>query len=331
MPDRATRQRVLVLGGSGHIGAAIVRALLDAGHVVTAASRDAGPRANLDGLPVRRVSGDDDRPGVLEHWIDAADVVIDAAVPYPVDLFDGRRDVVPRAERRAARIIAATRAAGAALVHVSSFTTLPPPGGSLRQVGHGALHGLHPYFELKERTEAMVLAALASGLRGMVLNPSTCLGPYDLKPRDRAFIPLLLSGEVRGLSRGALNVIDVRDLAAVTVGLIAAGCPERQVRVFGHDTTLPALARHICALGGVSPPRMTAPTTLGVAASVWMETAFALAGRRSPWPSLPMLLVSASYHGAPSPAQLAAHPGLRAPQDTLRDALRWYRQIGHCP
>ena len=49
---------ILVTGGSGFVGAAVVRHLLQAGHAVRALMRPTSARANIDGLAVEIVQGD---------------------------------------------------------------------------------------------------------------------------------------------------------------------------------------------------------------------------------------------------------------------------------
>lgn len=316
--------RALVLGGTGHIGSAIARRLADAGFAVTATGQRDVPRPNLDGTTVRIVTGDDSVPGIAEGWIAQADLVVDAAAPYPLWLHD-RRGHVGRAVARTRRLTAAAGVQGAAFIQISSFTTLQPRSGLL---GQGVVRGLHVYFDLKAQVEAVVAEALHSGLKGCVVNPATCFGPYDLKPDDMAFIPMLAAGKVRGLVRHDLNVVDVRDLADVVAAAALRGFPHRQVPVFGHNICLTDLADRICAMAGGSAPRLKVPTVLGLASLYWMETAFALGGRRTPWPSLPMLLVAASARAEPSRQQCDLHPRLRPPEKTLRDAVDWYGKRG---
>ncbi|WP_216859387.1 NAD-dependent epimerase/dehydratase family protein [Sulfitobacter aestuariivivens] len=316
------------MGGTGHIGSAIARKLATDGWTVTAAGRSAEPRPNLEGTKVKIVGGDDHQPAAVAGWIADADLVVDAATPYPLWLHDRDRvRIVANAVTRARHLTAMTARSGAAFVHISSFTTLPRPKGPIAQLSQGILQGLHSYFDLKAKVEAAVRGALRDGLRGCVVNPATCFGPYDLKPMEHAFIPMLLAGKVGGLVRHDLNVVDVRDVAAVVSAACAQDFPTSQIPVFGHTVSLPELATRICQLGGVNPPRLQVPSLMGLASLYWVETAYAVAGRKSPWPSLPMMLVRASYAAAPSAAQisLAGHP--RPLADTLQDAVAWYRKI----
>lgn len=65
-------RRALVIGGAGHLGNAVARALLDRGCEVVAVGR-LKPPLNLDGLGLTYKSGDADTPGQLEQWIDGCD------------------------------------------------------------------------------------------------------------------------------------------------------------------------------------------------------------------------------------------------------------------
>lgn len=320
---------VLVLGGTGHIGAAIARAFAGAGHTVSVTGLSARPRPNLDGVDVTILSGDDRDPATIKDWCTGRDVIVDAATPYPVWLHNrDQRDPVGSARRRSTQIVQAAKAAGASFIHISSFTTLPRKRGVLGQVGSGLLQGLHSYFAVKIAAEEVVMNAFNTGLSGCVINPATCFGPYDLKPRDQTFIPMLLSGEVKGLVNHVMNVVDVRDVGAIALASVQRGYPHRQVPVYGHDIDLSDLARAICALGQRPAPTLKVPSAMGLAGLYWAETAFALAGRKTPWPSLPMMLLQASYAAPPSAAQTQLHPKLIPLRQTLQDATGWYAEIG---
>jgi nucleoside-diphosphate-sugar epimerase len=321
----------VILGGTGHIGAAVARRFAEGGFAVRASGRRAIPRPNLDGTGIAVVCGDDTDPELLQRWTKDAAVVVDCATPYPVWMHDRpAQEVVQAAVDRARAVIAATDAAGARLVLISSFTTLPRTTGLWGAIGQGVLAGAHPYFDLKAAVEDHVCDYLAQGGQGAVVAPSTCFGPYDLKPREQTFIPMLLGGEVKALTDHAMNVVDVRDVADVVFAAAAAGI-RRPIPVFGHDIGLQALVQTLCEMRGVTPPGLTAPkggAAFGAAGLHVVETAFALAGRKTPWPSLPALLLAASYPAAPSPVQRQLHPGLRPLHDTLTDAIAWYERIG---
>lgn len=321
----------VVLGGTGHIGAAIARALEVAGHEVVATGRRAGPVPNLAGTTLRYRMGDDRASGQLGNWLAQADIIVDAATPYPVWRHGTPpKAVVATARERSRRVLELAAAQGAALIHISSFTTLPAQGGLKDRLRLAYIRGLHPYFEVKEKVEQDVLAALGKGLRGCVINPTACFGPYDLKPAEQAFVPMLLQGKIKGTLAHPINVVDVRDVAACVCAAVAQEYPARLVPISGHDTTVEDLITLTCALADLEAPRLRAPMAPTVAGAYLAETAAALIGRKSTWASLPMLLTAAGTARTQDPAQVALGQPLRPLVDTLNDAIAWYREQGHC-
>lgn len=324
--------RILVLGGAGHIGAAIARHFDDAGHVVLASGRAQGPRASLQDTTVQYLVGDDTETPNLATWSDGVDLIVDCATPYPIlRRGPGPRSVVATARRRMRGILDLARDRDAALVHVSSFTTLPATGTLQDRLRLATIRGMHPYFEVKERVEQDVLGALRSGLKGCVVNPAACFGPYDTKPAEQAYIPMLMQEKVAGTVGHPINVIDVRDVAACVGAAVNRGFPCERLPLLGHNIRVDELTRHICALAGVAPPTLRATLSVAIAGSYWTELAAAIVGRDAPWPSLPVLLTAAGRAMEQSPEQRALGVPLRPLSETLIDAINWYRSFSVQP
>ena len=322
--------QALVLGATGHLGNAVVRELLARGHEVTAVTCRAATPVNLEGLAIRLVRGDADQPGQLRAWLPGHDLLVDAAAPYPLHLFDERpENLLKLAVGRTRQILDAVAEQGTRLAYISSFVTLPRPRTGRDPLTAGLLRR-HPYFAVKEGIENLVLATARQGLPVVVVNPTTCFGPWDLKPRHLCLVPQLLTGDVAALVHHILNAVDVRDVAN---GLVSAVEKERfgePTPLCGHNLTLEELATRVCELGGAPPPRLRAPASLGLAASWWTEAFCALLGRPSPWPTLSLMLVSESYPMSPGPLQHTLGAAPRPLAETLRDAVDWYRRIGYC-
>lgn len=326
-PDR--RRRALVVGASGHVGSAVVRQLLDEGWQVTAASRAAGARPNLDGLDVRRVAGDAAEPGQIAGWATGHELIVDAAAPYPLDAFPGGgRRPLALAEERTRLLLEAVAESGARLGFVSSFSTLGRRGGLAGLQGE-LFRRLHPYFEVKRRMEEMVVTAARGGLPAAIVNPTTCLGPWDGKPHGRSIVGQLLRGEVLAVAEHRINVIDVRDVAA---GLLAAVAAERYaepIPLAGHNLLVGELVDWICELAGVPAPRWRPPAATTVVPSYLAEGLLALVGARSPSPALvPILLCEQDWRPVGrAQRQLGAAP--RSLSATLLDTVEWHRRLEH--
>ena len=78
--------RVLVLGGSGFIGTAVVRELIARGHAVIGLARSEASGAKLAGLGAQPLAGDIALPGSWATTLPALDAVIHAACDFDTDM-----------------------------------------------------------------------------------------------------------------------------------------------------------------------------------------------------------------------------------------------------
>src|SRR5215218_6763236 len=117
--------RVLVTGGTGYLGQAIVRALLAHGHEPVVFAR----LASVSGLSVRTIDGDVRDRAAVQKAADGVDAIIHAASmvsiwhPRPA-LFDEINVGGLASTLDAARLLGIRR-----IVYTSSFLAHPPAGG----------------------------------------------------------------------------------------------------------------------------------------------------------------------------------------------------------
>lgn len=158
--------RVLVTGGTGYLGSAIVRALAARGHHAVVFSRHAST-AGLPGVPI---DGDIRDLSAVRGALAGADAVIHAAAlvsvwhEHPVEFRDvnvgGLHNVID-----AARALGIPR-----LVYTSSFLALPPFGTS------HPLDANH-YQRTKREARDVALAAAHRGTPIVTLYPGVVYGP----------------------------------------------------------------------------------------------------------------------------------------------------------
>lgn len=325
--------RALVLGGTGHIGNAIVRELVGRGIAVTVTSRRARPTPNLQGLAIEFVTTHGDEPRQVAAHVAGHDLVVDAAAPYPLRIFEAAppcgMDPLQFTAYRTEALIAAVRRARCRLAVVGSFTTLPHPGSWADRIEARIIARLHPYFAVKHTLEAAVLGAARQGLPALVINPTAVLGPWDCKDPALCFLPLLLNGGLPFTSSRIVNVIDVREVAAGLVRAVLTGRFGQRIPLCGHDVRLCDLSVQACALGRVNPPRLPGSTRFGAALALWGDAAWGSLGIAAPIPSLPVLLARYSYPMAPGTLQRQLDVTARPLPATLRDAIRWYASVGY--
>jgi nucleoside-diphosphate-sugar epimerase len=175
---------ILVTGGGGFLGQAVVRQLLERGHSVRVINRSVYPELEALGVDCRR--GDLADAGAVDRAVDGCEAVIHVAAKAGPGLYapdferpnvDGTRNVIDACRRHGVR----------ALVHTSSPSVVH--GGGDIEGGDERLpypdHFHSPYPETKARAEQMVLAADSYGLRTCALRPHLIWGPGDnqLLPR----------------------------------------------------------------------------------------------------------------------------------------------------
>jgi len=325
--------RALVLGGTGHIGNAVVRELLACGARVTVTSRREERTPNLQGLDIDFVRVRGEIPHKAGDLVHGHDLVVDAAAPYPLRIFDRDRpcgmNPLDYAACRTEALIAAARRARSRLAVVGSFTTLPRPGRLAERIEAGLLDRLHPYFEVKRAIDASVLGAARRGLQGLVISPTAVLGPWDGKDPDLCFLPLILNGRLPFASTRVINVIDVREVATGLVRAVLNGRFGARLPLCGHNLRLCELTREACALAGVRPPPLYGSTRCAAGLALLGEAGWGALGLNSPVPSLPSLLARYSYPMTPGTAQEQLGIVPRPLSETLRDAINWYASAGY--
>ncbi len=325
--------KALVIGAGGHLGDAITRALLDRGWEVTGCGRRALP-LNLEGLPIKYVRGDADSPGQLDEWSSGQDLIVDGAAPYPMSLvFPGRepeRDPFAAAEARTRRLIDVALKHDAVLAYVGSFVTQVSPH-SIAQRARAQLISLTlPYFQVKELIETQILDAARRGLRSVIINPTYCLGPWDLHDRRVCTIPLLLCGEIPGRISQMLNVIDVRDVAAGLLAAIEAERFSEPLLTTAHAVSTEELYAMVCRIGGIPMPTITSSTNFAMFTAYLTELMFSAIGQQTPIITAGMMMATAiDYLDRPSALkEIGVQP--RPLSETIADAIEWYRAIGYC-
>src|ERR1700730_2310643 len=263
----------LVTGATGFVGSAVARALLGTGQDVRLLARPAGDRRNLDYLSVEIAEGSlEDAPSLARAVAGCRFLFHVAAdyrlwVPDPAPMF--------RANLEGTRILmrAALDAGVERVVHTSSVATLGlVPGGSADEETTSTVEDMiGPYKRSKFQAEEVVRDLVARrGLPAVIVNPSTPVGPRDLKPTPTGRVILEAArGHMPGYVDTGLNIVHVDDVAAGHLAAADVGRIGERYILGGENMSLAQILVEVAQAAGARAPRMRVPYSVGYSAAIW--------------------------------------------------------------
>ncbi|HEY7903388.1 MAG TPA: NAD-dependent epimerase/dehydratase family protein, partial [Casimicrobiaceae bacterium] len=209
---------VLVTGASGFVGSGIVRALLAAGYRVRALVRASSARTNVAGLDIEMVEGDVRDASGVARAVAGVRYVIHAAADYRLWVRDPAALMQTNVEGTRTVMEAALRAGVERIVYTSSVATLATRSDGLAVDETAPLDeraAIGVYKRSKVAAERLVERMVAhDALPAVIVNPSTPIGPRDIKPTPTGRIIVeAASGRVPAFVDTGLNLVHVDDVA----------------------------------------------------------------------------------------------------------------------
>lgn len=264
--------RAFVTGATGFIGANLVRALLQDGYSVRALVRPQSRLSNLEHLDIERVTGNLLSPH-LDSLLQGCQVLFHCAAHYSLWQRD-RPSLYQQNVLGTRSILAAARQAGIErIVYTSSVAAIGvKPGGIANELYQSPVEQLMGHYKRsKYWAEQEARAAAAAGQDIVIVNPSTPIGPWDIKPTPTGdLIVRFLQGKMPAYVNTGLNLIDVRDVALGHLLALERGKTGDRY-ILGHQNiSLKALLEKLAILTGRAMPTMELPLWLPLTVA-WIE------------------------------------------------------------
>jgi len=322
----------LVTGASGFLGSAVARALQARGLAVRLLVRPSSPRRNLQGLDAEVAAGDLRDPQSLAAALKGARWLFHVAADYRLWARDPEEIVRNNLEGTRNVMTAALAEGVERVVYTSSVATL-----SLKTVPADETAPLRPedaigaYKRSKVAAEREVERLVAeAGLPAVIVNPSTPIGPRDVRPTPTGRIIVeAAAGRMPAFVDTGLNLVHVDDVAeGHWLALHKGRIGERYV-LGGQDATLREMLAGIARLTGRRPPTLALPRAPLYPLAALAEAAAHVTGRE-PFLTLDGLKMS-RHRMFFSSAKAARELGYEARPypSALADALAWFRQEGY--
>jgi dihydroflavonol-4-reductase len=324
--------RALVTGATGFVGAAVARALLAGGWEVRALVREGSDRTNLRTLPVELAVGDlTDRPS-LDRAVAGCAALFHVAADYRLGAPDPSQ--LYRANVDGTRnILTAARQAGVErVVYTSSVATIgiPADGSPGDERTPAALEAMIGHYKRsKFLAEQAALEAARDGLSLVIVNPSTPIGPGDVKPTPTGQVVLdAAAGRMPAYVDTGLNIVHVDDVAAGHLLAHSRGRTGERYILGGRDMTLEQILGEIARIVGRKPPRIRLPYGLVLPMAYVAEGMARISGRtgRLTLEGLRMSRKRMFFSSAKAERDLGY--SWRPPADAFEDAVRWFRERG---
>ncbi len=258
--------KALVTGATGFVGSAVARALLKAGWRVRALARKGSLRRNLQDLEVEVVEGDLADGESLKRALVGCEALFHVAADYRLGAL--HPDQLYRTNVEGTRnILIACREAGVArVVYTSSVATIgiPADGSPGREDTPVSLTDMIGHYKRsKYLAEQVALDAARAGTSVVIVNPSTPIGPGDIKPTPTGQMVLdAASGRMPAYVDTGLNIVHVDDVAAGHLLALQHGRVGERYILGGQDMTLREILADIARLVGRNPPRVRLPSAV---------------------------------------------------------------------
>jgi dihydroflavonol-4-reductase len=323
----------LVTGATGFVGSAVARALLARGRRVRVLARPNSDRRNLAGLAVEIAEGAMEDPLSLARAVAGCRYVYHVAadyriwVPDPAPMFranvDGTRDL----------LTAALDAGAERVVYTSSVATLGlVPGGSADEETQNSVDDMiGPYKRSKFMAEEVARGfARERGLPVVIVNPSTPVGPGDIKPTPTGrLIVEAARGQMPAFVDTGLNIVHVDDVAEGHLAAAEKGRIGERYILGGENMALAEILAEVAQAVGRRPPWLRVPHGVLFPVAIGAELAARVTGR-DPFVTLDGVRMSRKkmyFTSEKASHELAYSP--RPARQAIADAVTWFEANGY--
>ena len=264
--------KCFVTGGTGFVGANLIRLLLQQGYEVRALVRSSSSLDNLKSLDIEIVEGDLNSSN-LSQQMSGCQVLFHVAAQY--SLWQADSDLLYRSNVLGTRnILACARQAGIdRTVYTSSVAAIGvKPHGVADETYQSPVEKLvGDYKKSKYYAEQEAVKAVQQGQDIVIVNPSTPIGAFDLKPTPTGeIIVRFVQRKMPFYVDTGLNLIDVQDVAWGHILALEKGRTGDRYILGNQNLTFQQLLGKLEQITNIPAPKYTIPYSIpyGVA---WLE------------------------------------------------------------
>ena len=322
---------VAVTGPTGHIGANLVRALLNKGYKVRALVHN--NQQALEGLNVEIIKGDVSDLYSLTKAFTGAEIVYHLAANISLSM-NNWPEVEAVNVTGTRNVVEACLSSGVhRMVHFSSIhAMIQEPLNQILDERRPLVDSKDcpPYDRSKAAGEMQVREGIEQGLDAVILNPTSVIGPYDYQLSHMGEVFLALAqGKLPALVEGGFDWVDVRDVVNAALIAVEKAPLGAKYMLSGHYATVCELAEITENLLGVPAPRFVCPTWLARTGAPVVTSFNQLTRNRQLFTAVSIhALTHCNTHISHERASLELGYNPRPLRETLKDIYSWFQKSG---
>jgi dihydroflavonol-4-reductase len=326
--------KAFVTGATGFVGSHVARALAAQGADLRLFVRATSRTDNIADLPAEVTVGDLRKPESLKAAMSGCDFVFHVAADYrlwvrnPEEMYqanvEGTRAIIQAAQESGVRrVIYCSSVATMGFKQTGEIVNEEAPVSLADMVGH--------YKRSKFMAEQIALEAGRKGANVVVVNPTTPIGEFDIKPTPtgRIVVDFLKKNFPAYVDTG-LNLADVKEVARGHVLAMEKARPGERYILGGENLTLKQILDKLAEITGLPSPTMKVPhgVAMGFAAFDQFFTGIVLG--KEPRATLEAVKMGRKKMFASS-AKAERELGYQVlpVEEALRRAVAWFQTHGY--
>jgi dihydroflavonol-4-reductase len=328
--------KTLVTGASGFVGSAVVRQLLEAGHDVRALLRSQSDRRNIDGLALEVVTGDLTDRSSLERAMVGCEALFHVAADYRMWIPNPDYTYQTNVKGTGDLMRAAASAGVKRIVYTSSVATLglTPNGSAANENTPVTLADMVGHYKRSKflAEEEVRWLVKNEGLPVVIVNPSTPIGPRDIKPTPTGrMIVDALNGRMPVYVDTGLNLVHVDDVAIGHLLAFERGKIGERYILGARNMPLKEILATIADITGQRPPKIRLPHSLVIPVAYVSQAWARVTKGGEPRVTVDAVRLSKKYmffSTEKAKRELGFSP--RPVEEALQGAISWFRENGYC-
>jgi dihydroflavonol-4-reductase len=326
--------KVFITGATGFVGSHVARALAVRGADLRLLVRSTSRTDNIADLHAEVATGDLRDPESLKKAMAGCEFVFHVAADYRLWVRDPEQMYRSNVEGTRAIIRAAQECGVRRVIYTSSVATMgftreghiareDSPVSIKDMVGH--------YKRSKFMAEQIALEAGRNGANVVVVNPTTPIGEYDIKPTPTGRIVVdFLKRKFPAYVDTGLNLADVREVARGHLLAMEKARPGERYILGGANLTLKQILDKLSELTGLPSPTMKVPHAVAMGFAVFDQFFTGTILGKEPRATIDAVKMGRKkMFAASTKAEYELGYKVLPVEDALRRAVEWFQSNGY--